>query len=115
MKRFGAAAPKSLLRELVLPVCFFAFVFVVLFVGLGRLDAASSAEELRTAEQTVRQAAVHCYAIEGRYPPDLNYLEQNYGVRVDASRYVVYYQTVGSNIMPQIHVFAAGQSPDESN
>ena len=71
MKRFGASDRGSVLRELVRPVLLFVLVLAVLLVGIGRLNAASLEEELATAEEAVRRAAVQCYAVEGSYPPNL--------------------------------------------
>lgn len=45
-----------------------------------------------------------CYAAQGAYPPDLNYIEEHWGVQIDRSRYAVFYQVEGSNLMPDITV-----------
>lgn len=42
-------------------------------------------QSLRTA---VLDAAVQCYALEGAYPQSLSYLEENYGVQVNHSRFI---------------------------
>lgn len=62
-------------------------------------------ERLKAAEQSVARATVQCYAIEGRYPPDLDYLEENYGLILDREHYVYHYRLEGSNLMPEIQVF----------
>ena len=45
-----------------------------------------------------------CYAAEGIYPPDLDYLEEHYGLQIDRDRYTVFYQIFASNLMPDITV-----------
>ena len=65
----------------------------------GGLDA-GGAERL---EDAVRQAAVACYATEGRYPPDVAYLEEHYGLRPDG-RYSIDYRIFGSNVPPEITI-----------
>lgn len=67
------------------------------------LDRAESegADTLRTA---IAQASVQCYAIEGRYPPSVEYLEEQYGIQIDRERYNVFYDGFASNIMPEITV-----------
>jgi hypothetical protein len=45
---------------------------------------------------------VQCYSLEGRYPPDLAYLEKNYGLTLDKGKYVYHYRTIGENMMPRI-------------
>ncbi len=115
MNRFGARGrPGGWLGGILLPTAFFAVVFSLFLYGLGTLDRAAGAEELRAAEQAIRRAAVHCYAVEGRYPPSLGYLEDHYGIRVDSRRYLVHYQPVAANLMPDILVIPLGgqSSPD---
>ena len=58
----------------------------------------------RQLEETLRRAAVACYAAQGAYPPDLDYIEEHWGVQIDRSRYAVFYQVEGSNLMPDITV-----------
>ena len=53
-------------------------------------------------------AAVNCYAIEGFYPADLSYLEDNYGLIID-ERYNVFYEVQASNIMPSVSVNRRGK------
>lgn len=52
----------------------------------------------------VRRGAVQCYAMEGAYPTDLDYLEEHYGVRVDTKKWVVDYRYVADNLTPDITV-----------
>ena len=54
--------------------------------------------------QTLRRAAVACYAAEGIYPPDISYLEEHYGIQIEKDRFAVYYDVFASNLMPDITV-----------
>ena len=47
---------------------------------------------------------MQCYAIEGRYPPSVDYLEENYGILIDRDKYDVFYSGFASNFMPDITV-----------
>lgn len=69
-------------------------------VFLGRAET-EGAETLRSA---IRRSCVQCYAIEGRYPPSVEYLEEQYGIQIDRERYNVFYNGFASNIMPEITV-----------
>lgn len=40
----------------------------------------------------------------GLSPRDLSYIEEHWGVQIDRSRYAVFYQVEGSNLMPDITV-----------
>lgn len=55
-------------------------------------------------EDALRRAAVSCYAEEGFYPPDLEYIEKYYGVIPDKELYAVHYEIFAENLMPQITV-----------
>ena len=45
-----------------------------------------------------------CYAAEGFYPPNLDYLEEHYGVQIDKRHFVVHYTAIAENLMPDITV-----------
>ena len=45
-----------------------------------------------------------CYAAEGIYPPNLEYLEEYYGLQIDETRYTVHYSAFAENLMPDITV-----------
>ena len=76
----------------------------IFFEGVGNLDQNSGERSRRQLEETLRRAAVACYAAQGAYPPDLSYIEEHWGVQIDRSRYAVFYQVEGSNLMPDITV-----------
>lgn len=78
----------------------------LLIDGLGTAQTDAETELVCTA---VRDAALSCYAIEGAYPPDLQYLRDYYGIRYDRSRYVVSYDAFASNLMPEIRVMIRGR------
>ena len=62
-----------------------------------------------TLRKAIARGCVQCYAIEGRYPPSVEYLEENYGVQIDHDKYNVFYDGFASNIMPEITVILAEQ------
>lgn len=78
---------------------------VVLFVlGVRAVSRTADGQGRAALESDLRRAAVHCYAVEGRYPPDLPYLLEQYGVRYDKSRFLVFYTPVSSNLPPDVTV-----------
>lgn len=76
----------------------------VFLLFLNRLEAGHSAEGLRRLEDSVRRCAVSCYASEGFYPPNIAYMEENWGLRYEKDRYLIRYEVFSSNLMPQITV-----------
>ena len=99
----------SLVRR-ILPAAVFLIALAAAALLFTRvISARTDAEVLSLAEEGVRRAAVECYALEGFYPRTLDYLVENYGVTADDSRYVISYQYVASNLMPDITVLALGE------
>ena len=74
---------------------------VLLFL---RIDRSRGSREMELVEQAVREAALTCYAVEGAYPADLQYLRTQYRLAYDENRYMVFYEAWGENVMPDITV-----------
>ena len=87
-----------------LPVLAAAFAAWLFFAGLTDLNDGQSEQGVQQLEEALRRAAVSCYAAEGRYPPEVAYMQQYYGVQIDESRYVVHYRVFAENLMPEISV-----------
>ena len=96
-----------------LPVVFLAVLTLFLGSSLSDMASKTEAESLKSTEEGVRRAAVHCYAIEGQYPESVAYLEENYGLRIDHERYIVHYDIFADNIMPEITVFSLDDAAEQ--
>jgi hypothetical protein len=70
----------------------------------GSLNGQVSDKQIDFLEDAVRRSAIQCYALEGAFPTSLNYLEENYGLIIDHKNYIVYYEQMGGNLIPQIRV-----------
>ena len=81
-----------------------AVALVCFLRGLSNVSDSQAAEEKRRLEDAIRRSVITCYAVEGTYPPDLAYLEEHYGVQINRDRYVVIYQPIAQNLMPDITV-----------
>ena len=85
-----------------------AAALLCFLAATANLTQGSAEEDKQHLEEVVRRAAVACYAAEGIYPPDLEYLQTHYGVQIDDRRYTVAYEIFGSNLMPDITVLERG-------
>lgn len=101
-KKRGRPFLGYLLSALILSVCLYLFL-----IGSQEVSSKTKAEQLNALDQAIRQATVQCYAIEGRYPPSVEYLEEHYGLSIDREKYYVFYDGWASNIMPDITVLPA--------
>ncbi len=84
-------------------ILLFALLIAWLLISLGNAGSAAEQSRSDSVYRTVMNSASLCYSIEGEYPPDIEYLEENYGVKID-SRYIVHYEYFGANIRPSITV-----------
>lgn len=73
----------------------------LIFSDGGRAVDDGSAAAIREA---VQRSALQCYAVEGAYPPDLQYLEDNYGLQVNRQDFYVTYDAFASNLPPTVRV-----------
>lgn len=83
-----------------------AVLVVLVMILLRRIGFDQSAQAEQSLKQNVTQAAVQCYAIEGRYPSDISYLEANYGVSYNAGKYRVSLIPSGDGSLPEVEVEA---------
>ena len=75
------------------------------FTGsVSRLGDGHTAEDKLQLEDTLRRTAAACYAAEGIYPPNVEYMEEHYGIHIDDKHFVVKYDVIASNLMPDITV-----------
>lgn len=89
--------------ELLFPLLAAGSVFLFL-TALGNVRTGSDREGREQLEQTLRQCAVTCYAVEGVYPPSVEYMKEHYGIRLDEEHYLVQYEVIAENLMPDITV-----------
>ena len=54
----------------------------------------------------MQKRALQCYVVEGVYPPNLQYLEDNYGLEINTDDYYVTYDAFASNLPPSVWVSA---------
>lgn len=73
--------------------------------GIENMQKANENENFEILSDAIKKSAVQCYAIEGVYPPNIEYLEDNYGLIVNHGSYVINYNVFASNIMPEIAVY----------
>ena len=78
-------------------------------LALSRLENAHQEAGKQQLEDALRRTAVACYAVEGFYPPDVDYMVQHYGLQYDEDSYRVHYEIFASNLMPEITVVEKGK------
>ncbi len=84
-------------------VLVFAAIITITVAALKDINKTTEKESLSIVENSVRRAVITCYANEGSYPNNIDYLKENYGLYISED-YIVYYDIFASNIMPKITV-----------
>ncbi|MBR5960417.1 MAG: hypothetical protein IKZ98_05430 [Clostridia bacterium] len=95
----------SILIFIALIVCFVLLINSITTKNNGR--------ELQIVRDAVKNAALTCYAVEGVYPDDLNYLREHYHLSYNEEKYHVFYEPLASNLMPFIKVAERGGKLDK--
>lgn len=88
---------------LVLLLCAIALI-VAMWIGLGFVADQAKEQGAQTLRDTILDTAMQCFAIEGYYPPSLEYLQENYGLSVNEDDYMVVYVAFASNVPPTVDV-----------
>ncbi len=101
--------PNRSTRALVVTLAVSCCLLVAFLLALRTAQRRNLTEEATQLETAIRRACVTCYAVEGRYPANLDYIIDQYGVMVDLSRYSVRYDAFAENLMPDITVIYQGE------
>ena len=79
-------------------------IAVTVVKSISNLQRESAAEGRKCLETSVKRAAMACYASEGMFPDNVEYLQEHYGLQVDDKLYSVHYYAFAENILPEITV-----------
>ena len=94
----------SKILSFLLPPVLAITVLLCFLFALSNLSRDQALEDKQHLENALSRAAVACYATEGVYPPNIQYLEKNYGIQINQDLYTVKYEVIASNLMPDITV-----------
>ena len=84
---------------------------IIIFVALvNNITGRGNRREMDIVKDAVKNATLTCYAVEGMYPDDLNYLIEHYNLSYNKDRYIVYYEPLASNVIPSIKVVERGNA-----
>ena len=93
-----------------------AVIALALFLCLrlfSRVEETERKGETDLVRNAVKNAALTCYAVEGVYPDDLDYLREHYHLSYNEEKYHVFYEPLASNLMPSIKVAERGGKMDK--
>lgn len=84
-------------------------LFLVLVLGIFIVFSDSFSQSNRMHEKEILQAALNrsitqCYALEGSYPHNLDYLKEHYGLTYNEAHFFIDYQYIGGNLRPDVTI-----------
>ena len=92
-----------------LPTLLAFAVILLLFVAILNSVTASNAERQEKALIRALDRSISCcYAAEGSYPEDLDYIRAHYGLNYDEDEFFVDYRLQGGNLFPEYTVIRIG-------
>lgn len=97
-------------RRIILTAAVALLCALLLSLLAGRMGRRTQEQQAALLKDAITRAAISCYAIEGRYPRDLQYIIDNYGVIVNSADFIVSYEAYAGNLMPDIHVYGKGEN-----
>ena len=90
----------------IISAVFYTATIICVVVGMNQASKVSIEQEEIELVNQINRAVALCYATEGAYPSNLDYLKINYGLNIDDENYIVHYEIFASNIPPEIKVFS---------
>lgn len=105
MNRFTKKSIKNrIFNSFNVSILIFVAILGLFFFGVSSVSSSEITNDKEILEEAVLHDVIHCYSIEGTYPPSVSYMEKHYGLTYDKDKYIVDYQFIGANIMPQIDI-----------
>lgn len=97
---------RSLWQKLIylLPILAFIVLFVLFLQGIGSVSESTLSKQQESLETALERSISQCYAVEGSYPPSLEYLKQHYGLLYDEDSFFIDYEYYGNNLLPEVTV-----------
>ena len=79
-------------------------ILLIFIQGLSSISASTISRQQESLEKAINRDIIHCYAVEGFYPPSLEYIEDHYGLTYDKELFFVDYQPIASNLRPNVTI-----------
>jgi hypothetical protein len=104
--RFETKKGLILIKKLTkfLPLILGVAIIAVFLLGVNYVSTSSVDGQLESLENAISRDVAQCYAVEGTYPPNIDYLYDHYGLTYNEDLFFVDYQYIGSNIYPDITI-----------
>lgn len=79
-------------------------LIICFYLAVNSVGSSAAERQRESLERALSRDIVHCYALEGFYPPSLEYIEEHYGLTYDHNQFFIDYRPIGSNIHPDVTI-----------
>lgn len=86
------------------PVLILVIVLLGFSIFANSMTDSNVSREKEILQNAIDRSITQCYALEGVYPDNLEYLEEEYGLTYNKDHFFVDYQYIGSNLRPDITI-----------
>ena len=108
MSLFVTNSRAHALKGPILSICIFGLLFGMFFFSVDHFSHNTEAKQLEALENAIHQSIVYCYTLEGRYPENLEYIENHYGLTYNKNLFFIDYRLQGANILPDVTIIVRG-------
>lgn len=100
---------KRIFSSFTISIVVFVAVIVLFIYGISAVSNSSVVNDQEILTKAINRDIVHCYCVEGMYPPNVKYMEEHYGLIYDEDKFIVDYEYIGANIMPKVTIIRKSQ------
>lgn len=105
MNRFERTSlPFNRIFSFLYPILTFLILLFLFMGGIRSVADTSNDKQKESLENALNRGISQCYALEGKYPPSLDYISRHYGLMYDEDKFVIDYNYYGDNLLPEFTV-----------
>lgn len=97
---------KRIFSSFTISLVIFVTVIVLFLYGISTISNSSVVNDREILLDAINRDVIHCYCVEGMYPPSVKYMEDHYGLIYDSDKFIVDYEYIGANIMPKVMIIS---------
>lgn len=95
---------KRIFSSFTISIVIFVAIIVLFIYGISAVSNSSVVNDQEILAKAIDRDIVHCYCVEGMYPPSVKYMQDHYGLIYDEDKFIVDYEYIGSNIIPKVTI-----------
>lgn len=95
---------KRIFSSTTLSIVIFVTILIIFIGGISTISNSSVVNDKEILTEAIERDIVHCYCVEGMYPPNVKYMENHYGLTYDKDKFIIDYEYIGANIKPNVMI-----------